>query len=333
MGSIIITPADPGYPAILTELAPGGTPPSLYLRGALPTARGVAVVGTRRPTLEAVAFTQALVRDLAAEGLAIWSGGALGIDAVAHEAALLAGAPTVVVMGGGLDRPYPKEHVALFDRVVAAGGALLARVPDPSPPLPAGFLLRNALLAALCAVTVVIQAGFRSGARSTAAAARRLGRPLCVVPHTPWDEVGRGCALELALGARAITTAAEVLAAMDGAPPPRPAPTPRRPRSRSARLPFGQENPTISKGSPRGLPDSSEGPILSRPDAVSPPLWLEGPEQAVFAALDGAARHLDELCERCGQPPQVVTAALLMLTLQTVVVEGPAGFFRQAGRP
>ena len=96
MGSIIITPADPGYPAILTELAPGGTPPSLYLRGALPTARGVAVVGTRRPTLEAVAFTQALVRDLAAEGLAIWSGGALGIDAVAHEAAPLAGAPTAV---------------------------------------------------------------------------------------------------------------------------------------------------------------------------------------------------------------------------------------------
>jgi DNA processing protein len=337
MGSLVITPADPGYPAALVDLAPRGTPPSLYLRGALPTARGVAVVGTRHPTDEALAFTRALVRDLAAAGLAIWSGGALGIDAAAHEAALLAGAPTVVVMGGGLDRPYPKEHAALFDRVVAGGGALLARVPDAAPPLPAGFLLRNELLAALCAVTVVIQAGLQSGARSTAAAARRLGRPLCVVPHTPWDEAGRGCALELSRGARAITRAADVIAAMNGAPPPRPAPVKRRPGAATSSLPFGTKKPTISRASPRGLPGSSEGPILPGPDhgpeAVPPPLRLEGTEQAVFAALDGTGRHLDEVCERSGEPPWVVTAALLMLTLQTVVVEGPAGFFRQAGRP
>lgn len=333
MDSLVITPADPGYPEVLAGLAPGGTPPSLYLRGALPIVRGVAVVGTRRPTAEAVAFTRALVRDLAAEGLAIWSGGALGIDAAAHEAALFAGAPTVVVMGGGLDRPYPKEHAALFDRVIASGGALLARVPDAVPPLPVGFLLRNELLAAFCAVTVVIQAGLQSGARSTAAAARRLGRPLCVVPHTPWDEVGRGCALELARGARAITTAAEVIAAMNGAPPPRPAVAKRRPRPPAPRLPSGQKNAAISRCSPRGLPDLSEGPTLRGPDAVPPPLWLEGPEQAVFAALDGTARHLDELCDRSGEPPRVVTAALLMLTLQAVVVEGPAGFFRQAGGP
>jgi DNA processing protein len=80
------------------------------------------------------------------------------------------------------------------------------------------------------------------------------------------------------------------------------------------------------------LPDPPEGPILPGPDAVPPPLRLEGPEQAIFAALDSAAHHLDEICERSGEPPRVVTAALLMLTLQTVVVEGPAGFFRKARR-
>src|SRR5690348_13223843 len=128
MGSLVITPADPGYPEALVRLAPEGTPPTLYLRGALPHARGVAVVGTREPTAEAAAFTRALVRDLAAQGLSIWSGGALGIDAAAHEAALACGAPTVVVMGGGLGRPYPREHAPLFERVVAHGGALLARV-------------------------------------------------------------------------------------------------------------------------------------------------------------------------------------------------------------
>ncbi len=331
MGSLVIKPADPGYPEALVRLVPEGTLPTLYLRGVLPRARGVAVVGTREPTAEAVAFTRVLVRDLAAEGLVIWSGGALGIDAAAHEAALACGAPTVVVMGGGLERPYPKEHAALFERVVAHGGALLARVPDTVPPMPAVFLLRNELLAALCAVTVVIQAGFKSGARSTAAAARRFGRPLCVVPQAPWDEKGSGCALELALGARAITTASEVVAAMTGAPPPRPAPAPRRSRSPAPQLALSLEKASKTQASSRGLPDLSGRPILPRPDAVPIPLRLPGPEQAVFAALDAAARHLDEICERSGEPPRVVMAALSMLTLQMVVVEGPAGFFRQGG--
>lgn len=333
MGSLVITPTDPGYPAALVELTRDGAPPTIYLIGALPPAPGVAVVGTRHPTAEAVAFTRALVRDLAAEGLAIWSGGALGIDAAAHEAALLAGAPTVVVMGGGLDRPYPKEHVALFERVVAGGGALLARVADDIQPAPSGFLLRNELLAALCGVTVVIQAGFRSGARSTAAAARRLGRPLCVVPHPPWDEIGRGCALELGLGARAISTAAEVVSAMTSAPPVRPTKMKRRPPAAARQLPISLENKVKSRASSRGLPDPPEGPILPGLDAAPPTLRLEGPELAVFSALAAGSRHLDEICERSGEPPPVVTSALLMLTLQSVVVEGPAGFFRQARRP
>lgn len=337
MGSLVISPTDPEYPAALRELASKGLKPSLYLRGALPTARGVAVVGTRCPTAEAVAFTRAIVRDLAAEGLSIWSGGAFGIDAAAHEAALACGAPTVVVMGGGLDRPYPREHVALFQRVVDAGGALLARASDDTHPHPLGFFQRNQLLAALTAATVVIQAGYKSGARNTAGAARRLGRPLCVVPHAPWDEIGRGCAVELALGARAILGAADVVAAMNGEPPVRPAPgrsrsSPPRPRAAPLLL-FAPEIAGKTPPSSRGLPDPTEGPILPGPDADPVPLQLEGPELVVFAALDTAGRHLDEICERSGEPPRVVTATLLMLTLRTVVVEGPAGFFRQAGRP
>jgi DNA processing protein len=332
MGSLVIMPTDPAYPAALEDLGALEARPVLYLRGALPTARGVAVVGTRQPTAEALAFTRALVIDLAKEGLSIWSGGARGIDAAAHEAALACGARTVVVMGGGLDRPYPKEHVALYERVLVAGGALLARVPDETQPQPVGFFLRNELLAALCAVTVVIQAGFKSGARNTARAARRLGRPLCAVPHAPWDEIGRGCAAELALGARAITDAADVVAVMTGAPPVRPAPARSRTRAEGPRLPFGPESPGKTGGSSRGLPEPTEGPILPGPDAAPPPLRLEGPELAVFAALDPAARHLDEICERSGEPPRVVFATLLMLTLRTVVVEGPAGFFRRAGR-
>ncbi|MEP7126437.1 MAG: DNA-processing protein DprA [Byssovorax sp.] len=337
MGSLVITPTDPAYPAALADLARKGALPSLYLRGPLPTLPGVAIVGTRQPTAEALSFTRELVTRLAAEGLAIWSGGALGIDAAAHETALACGAPTVVVMGGGLDRPYPKAHVALYERVLAAGGALLARVPDETDPNPGGFHLRNELLAAITAVTVVIQAGYQSGARSTARAARRLGRPLGVVPHAPWDEAGRGCALELAHGARAITRAADVIAAMTGAPPVRPPEARSRTVSR-ARSPeplplFGPETAGKPPVSSRGLPDPTGGPILPGPDAAPSQRRLEGPELAVFAALGPAAHHLDEICERSGEPPGVVFATLLMLTLRTVVVEGPAGFFRRAGRP
>ena len=312
MDTRVLSPADPDYPAALTTLAAEGAidPPVLYLRGAWPDAPGVTVVGTRAPTTKACEFTRVLVLGLAAEGFAIWSGGARGIDAVAHEAALEAGAPTVVALGGGLDRIYPREHGPLFDRVLAAGGALLARVPDGTNPAPVGFIQRNELLAALSEVTVVIQAGLASGARSTAAAARRLGRPLCVVPHAPWDEQGAGCALELSRGgARAIVSVSEVVASISGTRPPRP--RPRRPRGKAEKAEID--------------------PLFSGKRGVSP--LLSADERAVLAVLGEAPLHLDEICERVNFPLPRTSTTLLTLTLGSVVVEGPAGFYRQASRP
>ena len=233
MTSTSIAPDDPSYPSALAALGSSERPPpTLYLRGRLPELPGVAIVGTRAPSEEAAAFARALAGALAREGVAVWSGGAIGIDAAAHEGALEAGGVTVLVAGGGLDRPYPPQHRDLFDRVVERGGALVARVPDGTPPTPPHFLQRNEVLAALTTVTVVVQAGLASGARSTAAAARRLGRALCVVPNPPWDPRGQGCALELARGAVAIYEVGDVLAAMGRPPPPpRRAKRTKRPRA------------------------------------------------------------------------------------------------------
>jgi DNA processing protein len=306
MGSTSIDPADPAYPAALAALR---APPVLYVRGALPERPGVAVVGTRAPSAAALDFTRSLAGELSRAGFAIWSGGAFGIDAAAHEAALSAGAPTVVVAGGGLARPYPREHAALFERVVAEGGALLARVADASPPTPPGFLLRNELLAALTLATVVIEAGVKSGARSTAAAARRLGRPLCVVPHPPWEPRGQGCAIEIARGARAIAGARDVIDAIASAG----LPIPRRPL---------------------------EGPRVARARQAPPPLTrqerrrdagLDDGDRAIFEAIGEGPTHIDEVCERTGHTPRVIAASVLTLTLRAVVVEGPAGFFRRTG--
>ena len=296
-----LAPDHPDYPPALGAL----DSPVLYVRGRLPSQTGIAIVGTRRASEAACAFTRALATELVAEGFAIWSGGAAGIDAAAHEAALDAGGITVLVAGGGLDRPYPPQHRALFERVPEHGGALVARVPDGTAPMAPWFLQRNEVLAAMTAATVVVEAGLASGARSTAAAARRLGRPLCVVPHAPWDTRGEGCAHELARGAQAVCSAADVLAAL-GRPPPPP-----RPR-RAARA----EHASLR------LP-------LTLPVPASPPQPLEPHEAAILAALGDQPLHLDEACERSGLSAQAATGALLTLTLRAVVVEGPAGFFRR----
>jgi len=301
--TVLLSPDAPSYPPVLRALASPERPaPPLYLRGALPSLPGVAVVGRRAASTDALTFTRSLVRDLVRAGVAIWSGGAFGVDAAAHEAALEAGGHTVVVLGAGLARPYPSEHAPLFDRVVAAGGALVSRLPDEAPPRPAHFLARNQVLAALTAATVVVEAGLQSGARSTAAAARRLGRPLGVVPHAPWTEGGAGCAEELALGARAVIDAADVLGVMGHGPRPR-----------------------------RKRPSTQEKATLSLP--LPPPPPPLGPlEQAVLGVLEHTPIHIDVICDTLGAPLPAVVGALLTLTLQAVVVEGPAGSYRRGKR-
>ncbi|WP_437874616.1 DNA-processing protein DprA [Sorangium sp. So ce513] len=357
MASIEILPSDPSYPAALwalvteAEAAPPTLPPTLYLRGALPARPGIAIVGTRAASDEALRFTRALAAELGEAGYAIWSGGARGVDAAAHEGALAARAPTVVVAGGGLARPYPREHAALFDRILAAGGALLARVPDDTPPLPALFLQRNAVLAALTLATVVVEAGIESGARSAAAAARRLGRHLCAVPHAPWSPRGVGCALELVGGARPVTRAADVIDVLGGpAPPPRRRArrAPRNGPSGAGTLPlpdaaFAARAAASSEGSARARAAGAaaregERSAAARDDGAGARaetaeiIVKTAEERAVLDALDACPAHVDEVCERTGLPPRRAVEALLTLTLQAVVVEGPAGLFRRALR-
>ncbi len=302
MSSTLISPDDAGYPPALFDLGgPGRGPPAIWVRGRLPILPGVAVVGTRAATEEAAAFARKLAADLAAQGVAVWSGGAAGIDAAAHEGALDVGGMTVLVAGGGLDRPYPPQHRELFERVEASGGALVARVPDGTSPMPALFLQRNEVLAALTLATVVVQAGLKSGARNTAAVARRIGRHVCAVPQAPWDDRGAGCAVELGLAARPVGSAADVLAVLHLPPPPRP---PRRGRDRA-----------------------TAGPTLPFPAMTGE---LDRGEAAVLGVLGEQPVHQDEVCERTGLGASGVVGALLSLTLRGGVVEGPAGFFRRA---
>lgn len=173
---------DPDYPRALRALA--APPAVLYVAGGLADLLGdesVAIVGSRRASPYGLDVARGLGRGLAVSGITVISGMALGIDSAAHAGALEAGGPTVAVLASSADRPYPPGKRALHRRIVAEG----AVVSELGPGVDAWkwmFPARNRIIAALAAMTVVVEAGERSGALVTARLARGIGRPVGAVP-------------------------------------------------------------------------------------------------------------------------------------------------------
>jgi DNA processing protein len=140
------------------------------------------------------------------------SGGAFGIDAVAHRAALAAAGTTVAVLACGVDRPYPAGHAGLFERILEGGGLLISEWPPGSDPHKHRFLIRNRVIAAATRGTLVVEASARSGARFTLGRARMLGRPVLAVPGPVTSELSQGCHEELRReGTRLVTSVADVI--------------------------------------------------------------------------------------------------------------------------
>ena len=180
-GLTLITRFDERYPAQLHHLS--DPPPVLWSLGDWATLREplVSVVGTRRSTAYGRRVTQEVAGALARAGATIVSGMALGIDAMAHTAALEANANTVAVLGTGVDVPYPRGHVALH-RTIATKGLILSELPPGSHSGPGSFPQRNRIIAALSRLTIVIEAPERSGALITAREALDLGRDIAAIP-------------------------------------------------------------------------------------------------------------------------------------------------------
>ena len=175
------TTVDADYPAALAELH--DPPIALYALGARATLNApvVAIVGTRDATSYGERVTGELAGALAAAGACVVSGMARGIDARAHRAALEAGGRTVAVLGTGVDVPYPARHAALH-RQIAERGLVVSELPPGAPARAGSFPMRNRLIAALAQVTLVVEAGARSGALITAECALDLGRTVAAVP-------------------------------------------------------------------------------------------------------------------------------------------------------
>lgn len=256
------------------------------------TERAVAVVGARAATGYGEHVAAEFGYELAEGGFAVISGAAFGIDGAAHRGALAAEGSTVAVQACGLDRAYPAGHQKLLDRI-ASSDAVVSEYPPGGWPARHRFLVRNRLIAAFAAGTVVVEAGLRSGARRTAAAAAALGRVVMAVPGPVTSASSMGCHLLIREEqAVLVTRAAEVVEAV------------------------GRIGADLAP--PLGIP-------RRHTDGLNPELL------AVYEALPARApRHPEQLVRDSGVPLHRVRSALPLLELQGLVGCGTSGWHRVA---
>ena len=209
-GQHIITLADAAYPQALLEIA---DPPSvLYVRGQIDLLqkRGLGVVGSRNATPQGLQTAENFSRTLAAKGLAIISGLALGIDAAAHRGALAAGGETIAVIGTGADRLYPARNRELAQAIVEHG-AIVSEFPLGTPAIAANFPRRNRIISGLARGVLVVEAAPESGSLITARLAAEQGREVFAIPGSIHSPVARGCHKLIKQGAKLVETAQDIL--------------------------------------------------------------------------------------------------------------------------
>lgn len=293
IGGRVVVPGDGDWPARLDDLG-RSAPLCLWQRGpadlAVLLTRAVAVIGARACTAYGERVAADLAAGVAEAGWTVVSGGAYGIDAVAHRAALGEPARTVAVLAGGLDRPYPAGNVRLLGAIVEQGGALVSEVPPGAVPSRSRFLQRNRVIAAASAAVVVVEAAWRSGALNTAGHAAGLLRPVGAVPGPVTSAASAGCHRLLREGhAVCVTDADEVLELAGGAPADETA------ANEAATVPVDRLDPTTRRVL-ESLPLRSGVTVqaLTRPAGLPAPVVLAGLGRLELAGL--ARQEGDRWC-------------------------------------
>lgn len=284
-GIEVTTPYDPRHPTAFVE---GPDPaPVVFWRGGVGRRRAphVAVVGTRRCTPTGREFGAELGAALAAAGVVVVSGLALGIDGAAHRGALAAGgAPPVAVVGSGVDVPYPRRHDELWARV-ARRGSLLSEAPPGAAPEAWRFPARNRLIVALADLVVVVESRVRGGSMHTVEHAIRRGVEVMAVPGSVRNPAAAGTNRLLAEGCAPVCDPDDVLVALGLLAEGDPA------------------SPPSGPGSPAG--DSVAGKAGETGE-----FGPDGEAAAVLAALDDGPCALDTLAARTGLSPPVLVATV-----------------------
>ncbi|MGE0496281.1 MAG: DNA-processing protein DprA [Ramlibacter sp.] len=285
----------PEYPEPLLALE--DPPLVLYLMGVdlapQAVAQGIAVVGSRNPTPQGETNARQFAQALAGAGLTVVSGLALGVDGAAHQGALDGAAPgqlaTIAVVGTGLDRVYPKRHLALA-RAIARQGLLLSEYPLGTPPLAPNFPKRNRLISGLSRGTLVVEAALQSGSLITARQALEQGKDVFAIPGSIHSPQSRGCHSLIKQGAKLVESAQDILEEL---------------------------GPGFA---PALIADSGRLAGTSSPN---------DPESPLLQALGFDPVSIDALVARTGTDAATLQARLLELELDGVVARLPGGLFQR----
>lgn len=189
------------------------SPETLYFIGKLPETRRptVAIVGSRKPTAYGKEVTYRIANDLASRGIIIVSGLALGVDGIAHRAALDAGGTTLAVLANSVDIIYPATHKGLSTDIINSGGAIISEYEPVTEARDFQFLDRNRIVSGLSDAVIVTEAAARSGTLSTVMHALNQGREVFVVPGNITSPLSAGCNNLIKQGAHPITCAEDVI--------------------------------------------------------------------------------------------------------------------------
>ncbi len=289
-GVHVLLRGSPAWPANFSGLP--GMPLLLFSRGRILPAdsRAVGIVGSRRPSRYGLQQAERFAAELAALGVTVVSGLARGIDAAAHLGALEAGGRTIAVLGSGLGRIYPREHLDLARRISGAG-ALLTEFPWETPPRQFHFPHRNRILSAVSLGVLVVEGGERSGSLITAQWALEQGREVFALPGRIDSSETRGSLRLIQDGARLVVEPEEIVEIL---------------------------GILVPSGGPRKNSGQSQrgGPALRPLPVYLAPLFEEED-----------AWHADRIIHRLGRPPGEVLAELSRLESEGLLQRLPGGAY------
>ncbi len=192
IGANLLTISDAGYPELLKQIY---DPPSLFWMKGNPEVfekPGIAIIGTRNPSMYGKKKAAQLAGELAEKGFCIMSGLAYGIDAIAHQAALDANGATVAVLGSGIDNLYPQKHLKLAKDIVQSGGAVISEFPLGTKPDAGNFPIRNRIVSGMSLGVLVIESGMQGGSMITAELGLDQNREIFAIPHNLDNISGSG---------------------------------------------------------------------------------------------------------------------------------------------
>ena len=301
--AFVLTRADPRYPPLLAEIP--DAPLLLYVRGdpALLAEPQIAVVGSRNPTPSGIEITRDFARRLAADGLLITSGLALGVDGAAHAGALETGR-TIAVLGTGPDLVYPATHRDLARRV-AERGALVSEFPPGQGPSARNFPRRNRIISGLSVGVLVTEAALKSGSLITARFALEQGRDVFAVPGSIRNPLSRGSHELIRDGAKLVEDPGEILLEL---------------------APMLRNLLSACAGDVSAAPDEDRAAVGRGATAA-----LDADYRALLDAMGFDPVAPDELIASTGRSAREVSSMLLVLELEGHVSSAPGGRFCRLG--